>query len=58
MFYVYILESISHPGELYRGFTSNLKQRLANHNAGKCRHTAKFVPWRLKFYAAFDDEST
>jgi predicted GIY-YIG superfamily endonuclease len=58
MFYVYILESINQPGELYRGFTSDLKQRLADHNAGKSRHTAKFAPWRLKFYAAFDDEST
>jgi putative endonuclease len=53
MFYAYILESLSEPGELYRGHTENLKQRMAEHNEGKCPHTAKFRPWRLKFYAAF-----
>jgi len=54
MFYTYILESLNIPGELYRGHAHNLKLRLAEHNAGKCSHTAKFRPWRLKFYAAFE----
>ena len=54
MFYAYILQSINHPDQLYRGHTSDLKQRLADHNAGRCPHTAKFLPWRIKFYAAFE----
>ena len=54
MFYTYILESTSVPGELYRGHTADLKQRLHDHNAGKCSHTSKHLPWKLKFYAAFE----
>ncbi len=54
MFYAYILESITKPGELYRGHTEDLKRRIADHNAGKCPHTAKFKPWKVKFYAAFE----
>ena len=53
MFYTYVLKS-ERCGEHYRGHTSDLKQRLAEHNAGKCTHTSKFAPWRLKFYAAFE----
>ena len=52
MFYAYILQSISHPAELYRGHTTDLKNRLVEHNAGKCLHTSKYAPWRIKFYAA------
>ena len=54
MFYAYILESESKPGELYRGHTDDLKRRLAEHNSGKCPHTSKFKPWKVKFYAAFE----
>jgi len=36
------------------GHSSDLKQRLADHNAGNCPHTAKFAPWKLRFYAAFE----
>ena len=54
MFYAYVLESLSKPGELYRGHSEDLKQRLAEHNAGKCPHTSKHVPWKLRFYAAFE----
>jgi len=54
MFYTYILQSASNESQLYRGHTADLKQRLADHNAGKCPHTAKYLPWRIKFYAAFE----
>jgi putative endonuclease len=54
MFYAYILESINRPGEYYRGHSANLKQRLSEHNAGKCSPTSKSAPWKLKFYAAFE----
>ncbi len=56
MFYAYVLESLSVPGEFYRGFTSDLKQRLPDHNARRCPHTSKFRPWKLRFYAAFETE--
>jgi predicted GIY-YIG superfamily endonuclease len=54
MHYTYILESSTEPGERYIGHTSDLKKRLKEHNAGKCRHTAKLKPWRLKLYIAFE----
>ena len=53
MFYTYILESLD-TGRRYIGHTENLKSRLKEHNAGKCSHTAKFLPWRVKCYFAFD----
>jgi predicted GIY-YIG superfamily endonuclease len=57
MFYAYILESLTVPGELYRGHTVDLKQRIDQHNEGKCSHTAKFRPWKVRFYAAFETEA-
>ena len=57
MFYVYLLESLSMPGRRYVGFTTDLKQRFDDHNAGKSRHTAKFKPWRLVTYIAFPDRA-
>lgn len=54
MHYTYILESGTRPGERYIGHTSDLKSRLKEHNAGKCSHTAKFKPWKLKIYVAFE----
>lgn len=56
MQYVYLLESVRPVGERYVGLTSDLKQRLAEHNAGKSSHTSKFTPWRLVTYIAFSDD--
>jgi len=55
-YYVYILESISHIGQFYTGYTTDLKKRLNKHNEGGCPHTAKLKPWRIKNYFAFADE--
>jgi putative endonuclease len=57
MFYVYLIESLSTPGQRYVGYTSNLKVRLEDHNAGKSSHTAKFRPWRLVTYIAFSERA-
>ena len=54
MYYAYILESETTPGEFYRGHTDGLKRRVTEHNAGKCTHTSKLRPWKVKFYAAFE----
>jgi predicted GIY-YIG superfamily endonuclease len=42
--YVYLLQSETVTGQRYIGITSKLKDRLAEHNAGKSTHTSKFVP--------------
>ena len=54
MFYTYIIESVRYPGERYIGHTTNLRQRLSDHNAGKCPHTSKRGPWKIKLYVAFE----
>jgi putative endonuclease len=56
MRYVYLLQSESVAGQRYVGVTSDLKQRLADHNAGKSPHTSKYLPWKLVAYIAFADE--
>ncbi len=55
MRYVYLLQSIDWPDERYVGMTDDLKTRLAAHNAGQSKHTAKFKPWRLVTYLGFTD---
>jgi putative endonuclease len=55
MHYVYLIESISTPGERYVGITGDLKRRIGQHNIAKTGHTAKFRPWRLVAYIAFSD---
>jgi putative endonuclease len=56
MRYVYILESLAHPGRFYVGVTADLPSRLQKHNNGGVAHTSKFAPWRIKTYIAFSDE--
>lgn len=56
MRYVYLLQSESAIGQRYVGVTSDLKQRLADHNAGKSPHTSKYGPWKLVIYVAFSDD--
>ncbi len=57
MYYVYQIQSISHPDQKYTGYTTDLKIRMKVHNEGRCPHTSKFIPWNLVNYFAFSDES-
>ena len=54
--HVYLLQSINHPKERYIGSSKNLKQRLAEHNAGQSKHTCKFKPWKVVVAVWFEDE--
>jgi putative endonuclease len=56
MWYVYTIRSISFPDQEYIGATEDLKKRIADHNAGKSRHTSKFMPWQLLCYTAIPDK--
>jgi len=56
VFYVYLLQSESSADERYVRVTSDLKQRLADHNAGKSPHTSKYAPWTVVTYIAFTDQ--
>ena len=54
-YYVYILQSEKDHNRFYTGFTKNLDIRLTYHNSGRCPHTSKFKPWRIKTAIAFTD---
>ena len=56
MFYTYILRSIEHPDQRYIGHTADLRERLIKHNKGDVPHTAKFRPWKVETYIAFESE--
>jgi putative endonuclease len=58
MYYVYLLQSKSHPAQNYVGLTRDLRTRLAQHNNAASPHTKKFYPWRLVAYFAFKSEAT
>ena len=51
MFYVYILES-KQVGEVYAGYTTNLVQRLKEHNRGENFSTKPGRPWTCIYYEA------
>ena len=57
MNYVYILRSLQKPERHYVGVTADLRARLKKHNAGEVSHTSIHVPWDLKTYIAFSDQS-
>jgi len=56
MHYTYILKSQSTSNQTYIGYTSDLQKRLEQHNQGLSKHSAKFRPWELIFYAAFPNK--
>ena len=56
MYYAYILRSQNSPDQIYVGSTSDLRKRLAEHNAGKSIHTNKFKPWELMACVALPEK--
>ncbi len=56
MYYVYVLRSLSEASQTYIGSSSDLKQRVKDHNAGKSPHTSKYMPWALVSYFAFSEK--
>ncbi|TSC70807.1 MAG: putative endonuclease [Parcubacteria group bacterium Gr01-1014_46] len=52
MFYVYILKS-EKDGNLYTGYTNNLKRRIEEHNSGKSTSTKLRKPFELIYYEAY-----
>lgn len=51
MFYNYILQGIKN-GNLYIGYTTDLKRRLKEHNQGLNKSTKPYRPWKLIYYEA------
>ena len=55
MFYNYVLKS-EKDKNIYIGFTSDLKNRLKEHNQGLNLSTKRYKPWKLIYYEACLDE--
>ncbi|MBU1132506.1 GIY-YIG nuclease family protein [Patescibacteria group bacterium] len=56
MYFVYIIQSINSPKQLYTGFSENIDNRLEEHNKGKSAHTNRFRPWKILYHCAFTDK--
>ena len=52
MYYVYIIQS-KKDYRLYKGFTTDLKKRLREHNEGLVTYSKTWRPWRLIHYEAY-----
>lgn len=55
MFYVYIL--LEKNGQLYTGFSADLRLRIKEHNSGKVESTKDRRPLKLIHYEAYTLES-
>lgn len=51
MFYTYFLQSENYD-ETYIGFSSDLKNRVREHNQGLTPSTRRYKPWKLVYYEA------
>jgi putative endonuclease len=54
--YVYVLQSEC-GAHFYVGLPEDVPARLRVDNARHVPHTAKYLPWRVRTYVAFTDES-
>ena len=54
--FVYVLKTQDIPRRYYVGLTSDIEQRRAWHNDGRCTHTAKYRLWQLHVVMEFCDE--
>jgi putative endonuclease len=54
MFYVYI---ITNEEEMYIGFTTDIDNRISEHNAGKNFSTKGSSNWKLLYYEAHTDKT-
>jgi len=55
MFYTYVLQSKKN-GEMYIGYTKDLKNRLVEHNEGLNLSTKRHRPWNIIYYEACLDQ--
>ena len=56
MHIVYLLRSQKNPSRVYVGLCRNIKNRLAEHNAGECKSTKEHRPWGVDIAIYFREE--
>ena len=54
--FVYVLKSSNPRVHHYVGLTHDVPARLADHNAGRCPHTARYRPWQLHVTIGLPDQ--
>ena len=54
--FVYVLRNADQNPKFYVGLSSDVDARLADHNMGRCPHTASRRPWQLPVVLEFSDE--
>ena len=54
MYYVYVL--MNEKGNLYIGFTKDLRKRVKKHNSKGSNYTSKYEEWKLVYYEAYVSE--
>ena len=52
MYYAYVLKSLVN-GDVYIGYSEDLRTRLEYHNTGRVRSTKGNKPWSLVYYEAY-----
>jgi putative endonuclease len=52
MYHAYVIRSVNY-GVLYKGHCQDMEVRLKQHNAGKTRSIAKFVPFEVVVIETF-----
>jgi predicted GIY-YIG superfamily endonuclease len=48
LYYVYVIRSLS-AGIFYTGMSSDINNRLKEHNSGKSKFTSTYKPWKLVY---------
>lgn len=54
--FVYVLRNGDQNPRFHVGVSSDIDERLADHNAGRCPHTASRRLWQLHVIIEFSDE--
>lgn len=52
MYYVYIISSLKQ-NWIYTGYSTNLRNRIKDHQRGKSKATKPYLPFELIFYEAY-----
>lgn len=55
-YFVYLIRSLEDERQKYVGITTDLDQRLKEHNSGQSKHTSKYLPWECVVSMNFNDK--
>jgi putative endonuclease len=53
MYFVYVLQNKVNK-HLYKGISNNLERRIKEHNQGKHKSTAPYIPWEIVYFEEYE----